>query len=166
MSRVVRQLRRFSSLVISGCVVLALSAVAHAQTFSITNVTKNSASKASYPAMVVDANGNLNLVWVDSANGIMFARTSTTAGVTTLGTAVTVPGSNGPTLPAFQPQIAVDPNDARVIAITWAALDPSLAPGRPGHVRCLCKLVQYEWPTIYHPSIDLYFRQPVGLAAS
>ncbi len=134
MSFVVRQLRRFGWLAISGCVVLALSAVAHAQTFSITNVTKNPASKASYPNMVVDANGNLNLVWVDSASGIMFARTSTTAGVTTLGTPVPVAGSTGQAFPAFQPQIAVYPNDARVIAITWAALDPASPPGGPSYL--------------------------------
>ena len=131
MSRVVSQLRRFSALVTSGCAVLALSVAAHAQTFSITNVTNNSASKASYPTMVVDANGNLNLVWVDSVNGIMFARSSSTTAGTTLGTVVTVPGSKGQALPAFQPQIAVDPNDARVIAITWAALDPSSPVGGP-----------------------------------
>ena len=99
MSRVVSQLRRLAALAISGCAVLALSVAAHAQTFSITNVTKNSASKASYPNMVVDANGNLNLIWVDSVNGIMFARSSTTAGVTTLGTAVQVTGSMGQRFP-------------------------------------------------------------------
>ncbi len=131
MSRVVRQLRRFSWLAICGCVVLTLSAVAHAQTFSITNVTKNSASKASYPTMVVDANGNLNLVWIDSVNGIMFARSSTTTAGTTLGTAVPVTGSSAPAFPAFQPQIAVDPNDATVVAITWAALDPASPVGGP-----------------------------------
>ena len=130
MSCVVSQLRRFSALVISGCAVLALSVAAHAQTFSITNVG-NSANKASYPNMVVDKNGNLNLVWVDSVNGIMFARSSSTTAGTTLGTAVQVAGSNGPALPAFQPQIAVDPNDARVIAITWAALDPAPPGGGP-----------------------------------
>jgi hypothetical protein len=131
MSGVVRRLRRFSWLAISGCVALALSTAAHAQTFSITNVTKNSASKASYPTMVVDANGNLNLVWIDSVNGIMFARSSTTASGTTFGTPVRVAGSNGPAFPAFQPQIAVDPNDSRVIAITWAAFDPASPPAGP-----------------------------------
>ena len=131
MSRVVRQLRRFSWLAISGCVALVLSTAAHAQTFTITNVTKNSASKASYPTMVVDANGNLNLVWIDSVNGIMFARSSTTAGGTTFGTPVPVAGSNGAAPPAFQPQIAVDPIDTTVIAITWAALDPASPPAGP-----------------------------------
>ena len=131
MSCLLRQLRRLSSLAISGCVALALSAAAHAQTFTITNVTKNSASKASYPNMVVDKNGNLNLVWIDSAKGIMFARSSTTTAGTTVGAAVQVTGSNGPALPAFQPQIAVDPTDASVIAITWAALDPASPAGGP-----------------------------------
>ena len=131
MSRVVSQLRRFGWLAISGCVALALSTAAHAQTFTITNVTKNSASKASYPSMVVDAKGNLNLVWVDSVNGIMFARSSTTAGGTTVGTPVQVAGSNGAALPAFQPQIAVDPIDTTVIAVTWAALDPASPPAGP-----------------------------------
>jgi hypothetical protein len=131
MSCVVRQLHRFSALAISGCAALALSVAAHAQTFSITNVTKNSASKASYPSMVVDANSNLNLVWVDSVSGIMFARSSTTTAGTTLGTAVPVTGSNGPALPAFQPQIAVDPTDTTVVAITWAALDPASPPAGP-----------------------------------
>ena len=131
MSCVVSQLRRFSALAIFGCAVLASSVAAHAQTFSITNVTNNSASKASYPNMVVDRDGNLNLVWVDSVKGIMFARSSTTTAGTALGTAVPVTGSNGPALPAFQPQIAIDPNDARVIAITWAALDPTSPAGGP-----------------------------------
>jgi hypothetical protein len=128
MSSVVRQLRRFSSLAISGCFALALTTVAHAQTFAITNLTSNSASKASYPNMVVDNNHNLNLIWIDSVKGIMFARSSTTAGVTTVGP---VDGSKGQALPAFQPQIAVSPNNANVIAITWAALDPSSTPTAP-----------------------------------
>ena len=81
--------------------------------------------------MVVDAKGNLNLVWIDSVNGIMFARSSTTAGVTTFGTPVPVAGSNGAALPAFQPQIAVDPIDTTVIAVTWAALDPASPPAGP-----------------------------------
>lgn len=133
MSCVVKRLRRFSWLLLSSSVALmALSAVAHAQTFTINNLTKNSASKASYPNMVVDKDGNLNLVWVDSVNGIMFSRSSTSAtGTATLGTAVNVPGSKGQALPAFQPQIAVNPNNPQVIAITWAALDPASPAGGP-----------------------------------
>ena len=164
MSRVVSQLRRFGWLAISGCVALALSTAAHAQTFSITTVAKNSASKASYPSMVVDAKGNLNLVWVDSVNGIMFARSSTTAGGTTVGTPVPVVGSNGPALPAFQPQIAVDPIDTTVIAITWAALDPASPPAGPAAYDVYASWSRTSGVSLRHHG-NLHFCESGGLAA-
>ena len=121
-------LRRFRSIVFAGCAVLILSsAVAQGQTFKITNVTSNSASKASFPTMVVDGSGTLNVARIDSVNGIQFARSTSAAGGTALGAPVTIPGSNGQALPAFQPQIAVFLNAGPTphIEIVWAALDPA-----------------------------------------
>src|SRR5579863_9447551 len=122
-------LRRFCSLTLVGCATLMASAGgAYAQGFTITNVTKNSASKASYPAMAVDANGNFNVVWIDSVKGLQFARSTNSANGTALVAAVTIPGpNNSVALPAFQPQIAVYMTQPNVIEIVWAATDPVTA---------------------------------------
>jgi hypothetical protein len=127
MSNWVRGLRRFGLVVINCCMALALSSTAaHAQAFSITNATKNSASKASYPTMVVDTNGNVNVVWIDSVAGLQFARSTSVASGTSLSTPVTIKGPNNTlALPAFQPQIAVYPTQPNVIEVTWAAPDPA-----------------------------------------
>jgi hypothetical protein len=134
MSKWVSGLCRFRSIAFAGCVALIFSSVvARAQTFKITNLTSNSASKASFPTMVVDGSGTLNVAWIDNAKGIQFARSTSAAGGTALGAVVTIPGSSGQALPAFQPQIAVrtvsgpTPN----IEIVWAALDPASPASAP-----------------------------------
>jgi hypothetical protein len=134
MSKSVSGLRHFRSIAFAGCVALIFSsAVARAQTFKITNLTPNSASKASFPTMVVDGSGTLNVAWIDNAKGIQFARSTSGASGTALGAPVTIPGSSGQALPVFQPQIAVrvvsgpTPN----IEIVWAALDPASPPSAP-----------------------------------
>src|ERR1700719_1440404 len=100
MSNWLSGLRRFGLLLVTGCAALiASSGLMHAQGFNITNVTTNSASKASFPTMVVDANGNLNLAWVDSTAGIKFLRSTSSASGTSFGSpamAITV----SPALPA------------------------------------------------------------------
>ncbi len=136
MSNALSGLRRLWSVAIICCSTLALCAAAHAQSFSVTKLTTNTASKASFPTMVVDVEGNLNLAWIDSVNGLMFARsTSSTAG-TSFGTPVAVPGTSaaGPDFPALQPQLIVYPqifDNQTTIEITWAALDPTSTPQSP-----------------------------------
>src|SRR6202030_3055112 len=123
-------LRRFGLLLVIGCATLiASSGLMHAQGFNIKNVTTNSASKGSYPAMAVDANGNLNVVWIDSVKGLQFARSASSANGTALSTPVDVPGPGKTVaLPAFQPQIAVYMTQPNVIEIVGAATDPVTAP--------------------------------------
>ena len=128
MSNWVSVLRRMGRAVTISCVALAASlAAAHAQSFTITNITKNTATKASFPTMVTDSKGNLNVAWIDSANGIMFAR-STDGKNFSAPIAVQKQGGNPtPVVPSFQPQIAVDKNDTTHIEITWAAPDSTPA---------------------------------------
>ena len=90
MSNWLSGLRRFGSLSLIACAALiASSGLTHAQGFTITNVTKNSASTASYPAMAVGSDGNLNVVWIDSVKGLQFARSTSSANGTALGAPVT-----------------------------------------------------------------------------
>lgn len=133
MSNWLSGLRRSGLLLVIGCAALiASSGLTHAQGFNITNVTTNSASKASYPAMAVDANSNLNVVWIDSVKGLQFARSTSSANGTALGTPVDVPGpGNTVAHPAFQPQIAVYMTQANVIEVVWAATDPASPPTPP-----------------------------------
>jgi hypothetical protein len=133
MSNCLRKLRQLGLVAIVCCAVLALaSAAARAQGFSITNVTKNSASKASFPTMVVDSQGNLNLVWIDSVDGLQFARSTSSANGTALGTPKSIMGpANTPIFPAFQPQMAVYQTQTSVIEITWAAPDPASTAAAP-----------------------------------
>jgi hypothetical protein len=133
MSNCLRKLRQLGLVAIVCCAVLALaSAAARAQGFSITNVTKNSASKASFPTMVVDSQGNLNLVWIDSVNGLQFARSTSSAKGTALGTPKSIMGpANTPIFPAFQPQMAVYQTQPNVIEIAWAAPDPASTAAAP-----------------------------------
>jgi hypothetical protein len=122
--------RRFGSLSLIGfAALIASSAGVYAQGFTITNVTKNSASKASYPAMAVGTDGNLNVAWIDSVKGLQFARSTSSANGTALGAPVTVKGpGNTIALPAFQPQIAVYMTQPNVIEIVWAAVHPGSSP--------------------------------------
>src|SRR5579864_8129267 len=123
MSNWLSGLRRVGSLLLIACAALiASSAGAYAQGFTITKVSTNSAS---FPAMAVDANGNLNVVWIDSVKGLQFARSTSSASGTALGTPVDVRGpGNTVAHPAFQPQIAVYMTQPNVIEIVWAATDP------------------------------------------
>jgi hypothetical protein len=130
MSNWLSGLRRFGSLSLIACAALiASSGLTHAQGFTITKVSTNSAS---FPAMAADANGNLNVVWIDSVKGLQFAHSTTSASGTALGTPVDVPGpGNTVAHPAFQPQIAVYMTQANVIEIVWAAVDPTSPPTAP-----------------------------------
>src|SRR5689334_16971477 len=136
MSNWARGLRRIPAVATILCVTLAMPlASAHAQAFNVTKLTNNSASKASFPAMVVDSSGNLNLVWIDSVKGLQFARSTSPASGTSFGTPpitpVTIPNSAPPALPAFQPQIAVYITQPNVIEIAWAANNPASTPAAP-----------------------------------
>ncbi|HKW68784.1 MAG TPA: hypothetical protein VJP04_15930, partial [Terriglobales bacterium] len=129
MSKLVSGLRRFGSATRVICIVLALSsATAHAQTFKITNLTNNTAAKASFPNLVIDGKGNSYLAWVDPARrGIVVA--SQFDG-TKFNAQAVIPTA---ALPAFQPQIAVrvvsgpTPN----VEIVWASLNPASTPTAP-----------------------------------
>jgi hypothetical protein len=131
MSNWLSGLRRFGLLLVTGCAALiASSGLMYAQGFAVTNLTNNTASKASFPTMVVDANGNLNLAWVDSTAGIKFLRSTSSASGTSFGSpamAITV----SPALPAFQPQMAVNPTQPSQIEITWAVPDSLSTPTAP-----------------------------------
>jgi hypothetical protein len=117
MCNVVKGLRRFSRIV-KLCMALALTATAvHAQGFSITALPTTGTS--SYPTMVTDAKGNVNLAWIDSTGGIKFARS---ANGKTFAATVSVPGSVGA---AFPPQMAVYATQTNVVEIVWAKPDPT-----------------------------------------
>jgi hypothetical protein len=134
MSNWVRVLRRMGGLATISCVVCVMFSLgAHAQSFSITNLSKSTGGKASFPNMVTDSQGNLNLVWIDGTLGIQFARSTSSSGGTSILAPfpVTVPGSNGQALPVFQPQVAVYPTQENVIEIVWAAFDPASTPTAP-----------------------------------
>jgi hypothetical protein len=76
------------------------------------NLSNTTTSSSSYPAITVDANNNINIVWQDSTSGILFSR-SVNAG-TTFSTPKTIPGSVGA---SFQPQMIVDGSGS--IDIVW-----------------------------------------------
>src|SRR5260370_18384971 len=86
------------------------SSAAHAQSFNIANVTRNTASKASFPSVVTDGSGNLNVVWIDNVKGLQFSRSSSTATGTSFGTPPAITTITGPTdaavFPTFPPQLS------------------------------------------------------------
>jgi len=125
MSNWVSGLRRIAraATILSAALMFTL-ATAHAQSFNVTNLTSDKASKASYPTMVIDAKGNINLAWIDSASGIMFAR-STDGGKTFAKQTVST------VVPSFQPQMVVYQSDTNIIDIVWAAPHPSSPPTTP-----------------------------------
>lgn len=94
-----------------------------AQTFSTPQPLSNTASNSSYPSIVVDSAGNINVAWVDSTSGINFAR-STNSGQS-FSSSVAIPGSVGA---AFQPQMIVDPTRS-VVEVAW--VKPSTTGGAP-----------------------------------
>jgi hypothetical protein len=72
--------------------------------------------------MVVDAVGHINMAWIDSVSGIIFARYSDTSQ-----SFVTVPIATNSVGAAFQPQIVVD-STGNIIEIAWAK--PSATSGK------------------------------------
>jgi hypothetical protein len=87
---------------------------AHAQTFSPPNSISSTSTSSSYPTMVVDAVGHINVAWIDSVSGIIFARYSDTSQ-----SFVTMPVATNSVGAAFQPQMVVDPT-GNIIEIAWA----------------------------------------------
>src|SRR5579859_737291 len=92
---------------------------AQAQTFTpLPNAPPRTISSAvsnsTYPTVVDDAAGHINVAWIDSVSGITFARSSFTGQnfVTTLVGAISVGA-------AFQPQMVVD-STGSIIEIAWA----------------------------------------------
>jgi hypothetical protein len=129
MCNVVKGLRRFSTIA-KLCMALALTAtVAHAQSFSITTLPTTGTD--TYPTMVTDAKGNVNLAWIDSAKGIMFARSTDGKSFPTQFTVQAQPFAGASALPAFPPQMAVYATQTNVIVIVWAAPDPTSTPTAP-----------------------------------
>ena len=129
-------LQRIGRIATLSCVSLAaFLAVAHAQSFGITPVTTNTVSKASFPSMVTDSKGSLNLVWIDSVKGLQFSRSSSSANGTSFGNPPAITTINGPdgkpVSPSFQPQLAVYPTQENVIEITWASFDATSTTAAP-----------------------------------
>jgi hypothetical protein len=89
------------------------------------NISGNTTSNSSYPSMVVDANGNIDVAWIDSVSGINFARSTPASQSFTFPPAPVSPLSVGA---AFQPQMVVDPTGL-IIEIAWAK--PSIAASAP-----------------------------------
>jgi hypothetical protein len=82
-------------------------------TLNITqNLSNTTTSSSSYPAIIVDANSNIDIVWLDSASGILFRRS--TDGGRNFSTPKSIPGSAGA---SFQPQMIVDGSGG--IDIVW-----------------------------------------------
>ena len=83
-------------------------ASAHAQTFTPPNSSppksiSSASTSAAYPTLVVDAVGHINVAWIDSVSGIIFARYSDTSQ-----SFVTIPVATNSVGAAFQPQMVVD----------------------------------------------------------
>jgi hypothetical protein len=99
-------------------------AAAQAQVFSPPNdVSQNLASDSSYPSLVVDAAGNINVAWIDSASGVNFTR-PTNGGQSFL-PPIAIAGSVGA---RFQPQMVVD-STGTIVEIAWSK--PSSAANAP-----------------------------------
>lgn len=121
--------RRYHLGAVCGIVMALCGATAQAQVFSPPRGISNATSNSSYPAMVLDAAGNINVAWVDSASGINFSRAASP--YTAFAPAVAIPNSIGA---AFQPQIIVD-STGLIVEIAWA--EPSTAGGAPaGSCNC------------------------------
>jgi len=113
-----RGLRRNLGSAILPFLLLALAVTARAQsTFPATpkNLSSTSTTTSSFPSMVVDAKGNINVAWVDSGGGVIFSRSMD--GGKTFAANVSIPGSTGAT---FQPQIVVDAT-RNTVYVAWAA---------------------------------------------
>src|SRR5260370_32939722 len=136
MSNWVSGLRRVVRTATISCIALAMfSVAAHAQSFNIANVTRNTASKASFPSVVTDGSGNLTFVWMDNVKGLQFSRSSSTATETSFGTPPAITTITGPTgaavFPSFQPQLAVYQTQESEVEITWASPDALFTPAAP-----------------------------------
>ena len=102
-------------------------ASAHAQTFTPPNSSppksiSSASTSAAYPTLVVDAVGHINVAWIDSVSGIIFARYSDTSQ-----SFVTIPVATNSVGAAFQPQMVVD-STGNIIEIAWAK--PSATSGK------------------------------------
>ena len=95
---------------------------AHAQTFSPPKSISSASTSAAYPTLVVDAVGHINVAWIDSVSGIIFARYSDTSQ-----SFVTIPVATNSVGAAFQPQMVVD-STGNIIEIAWAK--PSATSGK------------------------------------
>jgi hypothetical protein len=127
MSNWLSGLRRFGSLSLIACTALiASSGLMHAQSFAVTNLTKNTAAKASYPNLVVDGKGNTYLAFADSVNGVVVF---TQFDGVKFNAQTTVPTSSA-LLPAFQPQVAAYVNSGAGpnVEIVWAVVHPASSP--------------------------------------
>jgi hypothetical protein len=95
---------------------------AQTQTFSPPKSISSTSTSATYPTLVVDALGHINMAWIDRVSGIMFARYSDTSQ-----SFVTMPVATNSVGAAFQPQMVVDPT-GNIIEIAWAK--PSATSGK------------------------------------
>ena len=120
-SRLDRLVRYFGAVGLCSLVLAAGANSARAQVFSNQKILSNPTSSSSYPAIVIDAVGNINVAWIDSVSGINFARA--VMGSSNFVTTAVGPLSVGA---AFQPQMIVD-STGMIIEIAWAK--PSTAPG-------------------------------------
>jgi hypothetical protein len=95
---------------------LALCGTGQAQVFSPPmNVSSAASGNASYPAMVIDTTGSIDLAWIDSTSGINFTQLNT-AGQVLLPAPIVIANSVGA---AFQPQMVADPTGT-IFEIAWA----------------------------------------------
>lgn len=107
----------------AACIALVLcGAGLEAQTFPAqpTSVSQNPASNSSYPTMVVDALGDINVAWIDNISGINFSR-STNSGQSFL---PPVPIAVATVGAVFQPQMLVD-STGKIVEIAWAKPNPA-----------------------------------------
>jgi hypothetical protein len=117
-------LRRVYPAMALGCALLCSTATQGQMFSAATNVSQSSTGNASYPVMVIDSAGNVNVAWIDSVSGIYFAR-STDSGQTF---STAAPIGNITIGATFQPQMVVDPTQS-LVEIAWAK--PSTAAGAP-----------------------------------
>lgn len=106
----------------AACLALVLCAAGlEAQTFPAQpiNVSQTPASNSSYPTMVVDALGDINVAWIDNT-GINFSR-STNSGNSFL---PPVPIGAATVGAVFQPQMLVD-STGNIVEIAWAKPNPA-----------------------------------------
>ena len=113
--RVIGQILVFSSVFVSAIATPCVSAEAQVAFSPAVNVSNN-AGNSQKPQIAVDAQGNINLVWLDSTPGnqsVFFSRSSN--GAATFSAPANL--SNNPGGSALFPQVAVDSNGS--IFVVW-----------------------------------------------